>query len=271
MKLITGVVFNCELVPYFIEHYKKLGVTEILCILNVHENKNIAAQIEKMSYNTIFKIVKIVNETDSFVLNANTMEEIKNKFIQQDEWFMVADLDEFHEYIKPIPEMISFAEEEKANCVIGHFLDRISSDGSLPSLDYSKTLDEQFPLGCQLTKNKLRGNNRKLMILKGHNLRIFRGFHYSHNERSSSLNKNIVHHFKWSNIAKEITSYKNKNYCRQYVASAFNYLFRKKSLSFDNQCDRDCANIHQKTLKYIKQNIDLTDPELNLKIIYKKK
>ena len=63
--------------------------------------------------------------------------EVVRRVVEPGEWYIVADLDEFHLLTPP---------SEHDSAVLARFVDRISLDGKLNEIDQTRTLDEQFPL-----------------------------------------------------------------------------------------------------------------------------
>lgn len=93
------------------------------------------------------------------------------------DWIVVADSDEFHEYPgHDISKFLFAIDAEGYNLVNGIFLDRVTRDGSLPSLSGGEDLHKRFPLGCRVHALFRLGTPKKVMAFKGY-LRINRGHH----------------------------------------------------------------------------------------------
>ncbi|KAJ8603002.1 hypothetical protein CTAYLR_001533 [Chrysophaeum taylorii] len=87
-------------------------------------------------------------------------ERVVNAALEPDDWLVVADVDEFHQF--PGPEIEAFVEEVErygANYVMARWEDRVALDGELKhvaALDKSNeaetSLEAQFPLRCSMTQ-----------------------------------------------------------------------------------------------------------------------
>ena len=93
------------------------------------------------------------------------------------------------------------AEEAGIESIVGNFLDRVTSDGTLARIQPTPTIWEQFPIGCLLTKNITRGEHRKLMLAR-YRVHSSGGHHCVTNQPTptpaiGTAEQYFVHHFKW--------------------------------------------------------------------------
>jgi hypothetical protein len=200
MKMITIIVDDATLLPFFVDHYKALGITEFHAVVFKGANPDptefaaLARQLERCPVN-IHSILEEDGHPGSF---RPRFEEMRRRVVGEGEWYMTADLDEFYEFSAPIPDLIYRAESHSLNCVRGHFLDRVTEDGTLAEVDGSAgKLSSQFPLGGQLTRHLVRGATRKIMLINGPKVAVKYSHHDCNPERPVCTH-GIVHHYKWN-------------------------------------------------------------------------
>jgi hypothetical protein len=115
-----------------------------------------------------------------------------------DDWYVVADLDEFHVYDRPLIDLIEFCERSGYYHVNGCFLDRIAIDGGFPEVG-TTSLWEQYPLGGAVTMRLLRAPTLKTGLALGR-FHLGGGHHGVRGETGVPRNQSFiqVHHFKWT-------------------------------------------------------------------------
>jgi len=124
---------------------------------------------------------------------------IRQEFVQPDEWFAIADLDEF---IRPLrgSNLIDLASKARASgysAVHGSLVDRIAATGQFPAIDHDNTLDEQFSLECDLTEAG-GAMSSKIFLSRG-NVEVTHGHHRVTSADIPVMhNGGEVHHFKWT-------------------------------------------------------------------------
>lgn len=209
MTLIFSVLDRIELLPYFFQYYQKVGIDRFVCCLFQGSKSPLYYPIMEhaprgspihMRETESCSIDDMCGLRETPGLNA-----AREEFIEADEWFAVADLDEFHvsTVSDDLVSLADLAEQAGYSAVHGRFLDRIAADGSFASIDPSKTLDEQFPLACNaslaLTRYKDgidgKANDNKYVLQKG-SVVIGSGHHCVD---VPALKECVhVHHFKWT-------------------------------------------------------------------------
>ncbi|HEX5116527.1 MAG TPA: glycosyltransferase family 2 protein [Pseudonocardiaceae bacterium] len=116
-----------------------------------------------------------------------------------DDWWVVADLDEFHVYDRPLTEVIAACEAGGHDHVVGAMLDRVAADGGLPALRRDESIWEQFPLAGLVTLRVPQAGSSKLTLARG-NVRLNLGQHGAVTGRRLPAEQAFpqVHHFKWT-------------------------------------------------------------------------
>jgi hypothetical protein len=164
--------------------------------------------------------------------------------IKDDDWLIVADLDEMMEFprriapVTPVQAAIDACERRKLPCVYGHFVDMVAADGSLPPVLADKPLAEQFPVETRLTEMVLGGGTQKVMLMRP-NVTIYEGHHYAAEKIGGprlypdipfgELGQYKVRHYKWkSNLREHILHCMSFANCaeswRKEMQTALNYL-----------------------------------------------
>src|SRR5205823_5306607 len=87
---------------------------------------------------------------ESFQGGASAITAMRLEYSHDDEWVLIADVDEFLAAETQIPTVVEEAVEEAANVVRGRMVDRVSVDGSFPAVLETTDLWETFPRECAL-------------------------------------------------------------------------------------------------------------------------
>ena len=114
------------------------------------------------------------------------------------DWYLIADGDEFQVYDRPLPDLIETCERLGAHHASGCFLDRVGPDGELAEIG-AASLWKQFPLGGAISVGVLRALPLKVTLARGH-VRLSTGQHGVVEGRGLSPSECFaqIHHFKWT-------------------------------------------------------------------------
>lgn len=212
IRLITVIGHGTNLIKHHIEHYSKhvdeinyvvydtderpRFHEEVQEIIGEYDNVNIV----RVEYNRIF-------DWDRVTMLYNY---ITNK--HPNDWWVVADIDEFHLYPKNnLRELINDCDSNGWEIVRGGFIDRIGRGGEFVELNNNGTIWEQFPCTGFFRYPLSKACPNKICVIKGH-IEITSGQHYAKiNDmttwRFQGWNHPLiapyetysvqVHHFKW--------------------------------------------------------------------------
>jgi hypothetical protein len=264
IRLVTVIGHGSNLIPHFINHYET-KVDEINMVIYVSDvNPNLEEEVySKVNNHPKVKIVSIIKDR---VFDWNRVTELYNqtKNLYPNDWWVVADIDEFHLYSDSLLQIIHTCIRNGYELVRGGFIDRIGRGGEFPELNNDTSIWEQFPNAGFFRYPMSNACPNKVCIMKGH-VEITSGQHYAKIDGQTTwkwqgwnhplinpIDSVQVHHFKWDSTSIErILNVANVNE---------DYSFSNEYLTMYNQ------------LKKTNFKIDLINPEymFELGLIYPK-
>ncbi len=202
------------LLPHFLRHYRDLGFTD--CVLAVHQRcqrgeiRREVAQVEGLRV----RMVPCYQgphhaEKDAALVNWQRVRWISDPH----EWAAWADIDEFYEYPMPLGEIARL--EPRWTAIIGHYIDQVAADGSLPPVDPGRPLSEQFPVATRL-RRALGCTDRKVMMFRGVRP-LLAGHHFMRNGTPHVLT-GVVRHYPFTRGVAEAMA--ERQAMRETTASA---------------------------------------------------
>ncbi len=194
MKIITTIYRHAELLPHFLDHYRQLGMDQFF--IGVHEGRRSPCwrQIQKSVQGYSCVCVRSYSGEYSSRLETTCKQQLAEKHVGRTEWWAVADLDEFHEYPRSMPELLGEAERHDYDYLWGQMYDRVAEDGSLPPVAPGN-LWHQYPCVVRFTERILGGLVQKVILLRGHK-QLGLGQHWI-NDGTAFPEQGRIHHFKW--------------------------------------------------------------------------
>ena len=283
IRLVCVLGHNHEILPHFIEHYSKY-VDELNFVIYESEasprilsrSKPIIAQYDNC------KIVKVVRDRvydwEKVTILYNM---IKSK--KKNDWWVVADIDEFHLYPNnDLNGLISDCENNLWNIVRGGFVDRIGPNGTMPKIKHDEHIFKTFPMAGFFRYPLSEACPNKIPLVRG-NIEITNGQHYArihgqttwrwqgwyHPEIAPYKDYSIqVHHFKWDETCvKRIKSVADINQPYAYSKEYFKLYEQLKRSDFlvntKNKdylflkCEKDDFNQYKNWDKLIRKIISI--------------
>lgn len=168
INLVTTVGLDPILLHHFIKHYKSLGVDNIYIVVWGDSKKvkyDETVNVLKTHDLEVYKDLRDVENGDPQFLTDIYNEVISTK---PDDWWIVADLDEFAVFPKPLEQFIyEDLMYNDVDFVYGIMLDRIGENGEFSELTYDDNIWKKFP-NVGLVNHCIRGNNNMWCgLLKG--------------------------------------------------------------------------------------------------------
>jgi hypothetical protein len=197
--------------------YYKDRVDEIYVV--VYEWDGFSTYDDVLAITKQFPNVRIVDRVVAEKYNWEMVTALynKTKMLHPNDWWVVADDDEFHKYSKDLYEIVSDCDKNGWELVRGGFIDRIGENGTFPEIDNDEDIFEQFPLAGFFRYPLSGACPNKICILKGY-IELTPGQHYAKIDGHTTwkwqgwnhpliapVNEyNVqVHHFKWDSTCIE--------------------------------------------------------------------
>ena len=210
IRLVTVIGHGTNLLPHFINHYKKY-VDEInIAVYETDMYPSLSDEVKQIIDNQ--DNVKIIKVIKGRVFDWEKVTQLYNfvKNTQPNDWWVVADIDEFQLYPDDdLRKLVSNCNEYGWDIVRGGFIDRIGEDGEFSEIKDDISLFEQFPVMGFFRYPMSKACPNKICVMKGY-VEITSGQHYAKIDGHTTwkwqgwnhplINPHSfvqVHHFKW--------------------------------------------------------------------------
>ena len=254
IRLVTVTGSRTNTLFHMLSHYAEI-VDEIFVVVYEWENFSTYDSVKEIV--SLFPNAKIVRRETKEKFNWEYVTQLYNetKLMFPNDWWIVSDDDEFHEYSKDLREIIDDCDENGWELVRGGFVDRIGIDGDFPEINNEEDIFKQFPLAGFFRYPLSGACPNKICIMKGY-IELTPGQHYAkidgqttwkwqgwnHPLIAPTNEYNVqVHHFKWDST------------CVERIKDVANI---KKEYSYSDE--------YQKMYQSLRRNnfqIDITNPE----------
>lgn len=197
VHLITVVgAQHTQLLGQMLKHYSILGISSFLVHAHLRSPDDNALAALRSVVAKFDHDIESVGYGDHAVTQRQAWDSRKRK---PDDWFVIADVDEFQAYPSSIQAVITHCEERGYDHVKGCFLDRVASNGTLTQINTEQSLWDQYPMGLFLTYPILRADPRKVVAARGSVDMANNGHHVALSEKGCPITDYFipVHHFKW--------------------------------------------------------------------------
>lgn len=198
IHLITVVgAQHAHLLDQMLHHYYGIGVSSFIIHAHLRSPDETALAGLEQVVAKFKQRIESVSYGDHAIAQRKAWE--SRKYFP-DDWFLIADVDEFQVYPMSIMEILTQCEECGYDHLKGCFLDRVASDGTLTPLKTHESLWNQYPVGVFLTYPILRGDPRKVVAARGSVQMANNGHHVALSDKGCPITKYFiqVHHFKWT-------------------------------------------------------------------------
>ena len=212
IRLLSVIGHGTELIPHFVNHYSKY-VDEIQFVVYqsaIHPSliNDVKEKIKDYSN------VKVVKTVEDRIFDWNKVTALYNliKSKKPNDWWVIADIDEFHLYPNDdLYDLIQDCEKNGWDIVRGGFIDRIGPDGEFSELNDDVEIFKQFPNMGFFRYPMSQACPNKVCVIRGA-IEITSGQHYAKINgqttwRWQGWNHPLiapieeysvqVHHFKW--------------------------------------------------------------------------
>lgn len=211
IRVLSVIGHGKNLIPHFVKYYTPL-VDEInLVVYQSDIEPNLIEEVRDIVEK--YPNVKIVKTLTDRIFDWEKVTQLYN-FVKSEypnDWWVIADIDEFHLYPTSLEKLILDCEMNGWDLVRGGFIDRIGKDGEFVELDKKKDIFKQFPLTGFFRYPLSKACPNKVCVVKGH-VEITSGQHYAKIDGYTTwkwqgwnhpliapyqTHSVQVHHFKW--------------------------------------------------------------------------
>lgn len=217
IRLVSVIGHGIELLPHFIKHYQdqvdeiQLVVYETEHALNLYEN---ISKIIK-DYHNVSIVMHVKYRSFDWDKVTGLYNFVKNT--HPNDWWVVADIDEFQVYpYDDLNVLTNECDENNWDIVRGGFIDRIGKNGEMVEIDQKHSIFKQFPLMGFFRYPLSKACPNKICVMKGY-VELTSGQHYAKiNDQTTwrwmgwnhpliapyDIYSVQVHHFKWDSTCK---------------------------------------------------------------------
>jgi len=237
IRLVTVIGHGINLLPHFIKHYQKyVNEIQIVCY-NSELHPNISDDVKNLilGYENVSVVKEVFHHNFDWEMVTNLYNEVKLRY--KNDWWVVADIDEFHLYPKDnLQRLILDCEFNGWDIVRGGFIDRIGNGGTFPKINENESIWKQFPVMGFFRYPMSYACPNKVCVMRGW-VTVTNGQHYAKIDEHTTwrwqgwnhpliapINTHSVqvHHFKWDEtsidrIKKVADTNKDYSYSDEYL------------------------------------------------------
>ena len=195
MKLFVCIFDDARLLPHFLKHYARFGITEF----HIAAPVRLAGYVASVSEGYAAKQYNDFNVADSVTGGVTAVAAMRALAQAPDEWVVIVDLDEFVEFPEPVPRIVPKIAAEGAIVARGIMIDRFAIDGQPTAFDENSDLPALYPVRARFIERVMGGVDYKGVVVHGH-LESSGAHHIFSGERLYSQNFEISH-YKWNDLA----------------------------------------------------------------------
>lgn len=253
IRALSVIGHGTNILPHFLNHYNE-EVDEIqLIVYESDTHPNLFEDVSKIILN--FPKAVIIKRLYDRVFDWEKVTALYNfaKSTHPNDWWVIADVDEFHVYPDLLRKVISNTSKGGWDIIRGGFIDRIGPDGEFSELQPDIDIFKQYPNMGFFRYPLSKACPNKICVVKGY-VELTPGQHYAKIDGHTTwkwqgwnhplINPHTfvqVHHFKWDSTCIERI---------KAVASV------KKDYAYSKEYEIMFNALRKKKFK-----IDLTDPE----------
>jgi hypothetical protein len=157
MKLFVCIFSDARLLPHFLSHYTRFGVSEF----HIAAPPQLANEALCICANHSVALYTDFDVNDSVTGGTAAVSAMRDAAQGEDEWVVIVDLDEFIEFQGPIASLLPRVEAEQANVVRAVMLDRFALDGQPTRLRNDIPIDRQCPVRTRFIPIVMNGADFK--------------------------------------------------------------------------------------------------------------
>jgi hypothetical protein len=212
---IVGIVHGYDLLPYYLDHYRMLGVHRFVVACDPETLDPTGRLSDHLRAQPDIVLDALPKSFRRSQLVGFIEEEMRRKHAGPDDWIIPADLDELNQYPLPLPTLIAEFEANDFTHMGGVMRDRISPDGTLAPLlpfDQGVSIWRQYPWEADATALIAGGWTDKVLLSKG-DVELSAGHHFPRYRESTrpATHTGVAHHFKWRSELQSMLDWRIEN------------------------------------------------------------
>jgi hypothetical protein len=212
---IVGIVHRDDLLPYYLEHYRELGVDRFVISCDADDLDPAGGLKRKLVTEPDVELVDLPSRFRRSKLVGMINEEIRSRLVSADDWVVPADLDELNQYPANLSELVDQLSDSGSSYMSGRLRDRLAEDGTLKKLapfEEGVSIWEQYPLEADVTARIAGGQTEKVLLFRG-DLPLSMGHHRLRDGENvkAFIARGVAHHFKWREGLDEILAWRIEN------------------------------------------------------------
>ena len=218
---IVAIVHNYDLLPYYLQHYRRLGVQRFIISCDPGRLDPSDGLRRALSAQSDIEVVDLPGGFRRSNLVGMINEEVRSRSVTAGDWVIPADLDELNQYPAPLDDLVEQMLQSGSTYVAGRLRDRLAAGGLLTELapfEEGLTIWAQYPLEADVTARIAEGQTEKVLLFRG-DLPLSVGHHRL---RDGTLSKafearGVAHHFKWRAGLDRVLAWRIENEVRAKV------------------------------------------------------
>jgi hypothetical protein len=192
MKLFVCIYDDARLLPHFLRHYMRFGISEF----HIASPPHLAGYVTNASRGYKVHLYDDFDVADSFIGGVAAVTNMRMLSQKPNETIVIVDLDEFVVFGEAVQDIAARMEAEGTNVVRGIMYDRFAANGQLVPFHEHSDLPSLYPVQARFVKEIMGGVDIKGVIVKGH-LQSGGAHHIFHGEIISPELLQISH-YKWN-------------------------------------------------------------------------
>ncbi len=187
ITIVTSIVDNDDgLLEHFLNYYMGLGVQDFLFVNYTGQKIGIGKEFMAQGPFDVHS-------------DAALRTKLVRNHLPPNSWFILADLDEFHdeEWVRNWKTLVASEVDFVASEISDRFAGADLSLSPLSPLEHDRSIFEQYPFACRFTRDIAQGENSKIMLMRNDGQPITPGHHATGHRGRPHVAVGTTHHFKW--------------------------------------------------------------------------
>lgn len=171
--VLTSMAYAPELLPQFADHYYQLEVDEIHCLVHGPKADEVLERAQALVSAKSITFHQTNARWRNSPIEAINKDELRLKLrLNQSDWYIPADLDEFVSFYPvekalAVEALTAVMTERNYQYSSGKFIDKVSATGELTVFDPKQSLQSQYPQTTHITRDIMKLDDKKVVLCRG--------------------------------------------------------------------------------------------------------